>query len=97
MVKGMVVMMQVEFTNDYIKMTGHAENPIVCAMVSSLTTLLGNAVLDYLDEDAEVKLDSGDFYLSKEHLSDEAKLLTDVFEYGILGLAEDYPNSFNIS
>ncbi len=90
-------MMQVEFTDKYIKMSGHAESQIVCAMVSSLSTLLGNAILDFLGESVEVKLDSGDFYLCKEHLSDEAKLLTDVFEYGIFGLAEDYPNSFNIT
>ena len=88
--------MRVRNTKTSIEMIGHAEDKIVCAMVTSLTVTLCNAFTTILDEPVDYKLSSGRFYLSKAHLSEEAKLLVKVFWCGIVGLARDYPSSIFI-
>ena len=88
--------MRVRNTKTSLEMIGHAENKLVCSMVTALTVTLCNAFTTILDETVDYKLSSGRFYLSKKHLSENAQLLVNVFWCGIVGIARDYPDSIFI-
>ncbi len=75
-------------------MIGHAENKVVCAMVTTLTVSLINSIESYLHEDIDYSIKTGYFYASIDGLSENARMFYEAFIKNLLIISEDYPNSF---
>lgn len=89
--------MLIELADNYIRMKGHASTKIVCGMVSAVTVMIANGLAECLEEDCALILKDGYFYLDKKNLSEKGKVVVDVFENGLQGLAHDYSDSICVS
>ena len=82
--------------NQYIEFKGHAENPIVCSMVTYASVSLMKTITEFLEEPADYTITEGYFRLSLKGLTVGTQSFIDAFWYNMGELAKDYPNSFRI-
>lgn len=93
-------MCNVQITDNRIAIDGHAENDIVCAMLTALTVSFVDNMINVhaSDNDLSVILDSGKFSINISDVVDGTPAETTLRNYvrNIHKLAETYPNSFDM-
>ena len=88
-------MIEVTKTDDMIRLDGHAENKIVCAMVTALTIALVNDITSYLNEPLDCHVDDGEYQITGlSALSEIGQHFLNAFWGNFEELMRDYPKSF---
>lgn len=93
-------MCNVQITDNQILIDGHAENKIVCAMLTALTVSFVDNMINVhaSEDDLHVILDRGKFNINVSCVVDGTPAETTLQNYirSIHKLAETYPNSFDM-
>lgn len=89
-------MIQVTITDEYFTLAGHCHRE-VCAMATALSVALANGIMEVCGDDFQHILKQGLFTFRKNtDLSQDAKLLINVFEKSITDLAVSYPQYIKV-
>lgn len=91
-------MVRIRETQRMILATGHAESREKCGIFSGVCVAVANAMDMAGEASNATDIGAGSFYINKEEITtDKGRFLADVFMKNARILAEQYPNSFEIS
>lgn len=78
---------------NYVTINGHAEDKVVCAMITSQIVGLIKNLEERLKEDFDFVLIPGFFDIRTDTLSDEGLHLVEACAYCLCGIAGSYPHN----
>lgn len=80
--------------NKFISIQGHAENKVVCGMITFASVNLAKTIGEYLGEEVKYCFKKGFFLIAIDDLSEKAQMFVEAYWKSLHDLQNDYPNSF---